>query len=394
MLNAYQTKDASTCLASRQVVFIGDSVTRKLYFQFAQVIDSTLPKAPLDDDHKHSDHSLRSKAGTQLEFYWDPYMNTSTTREFIDPQSSARNSTEGRKPTLLVLGSGLWYLRYPESGGLSAWEANIEATLKNITRADSKPADEIVLLPVEEVVPSKLSPERASSMQSSDIDAMNSDLFHRIHPPPSDTSRVFYISKPTAPISLPLVFNQMLDPSQTEDGLHFSDNIVKAQANILLNLRCNDVLPKRFPLDKTCCRSYPRPSALQLIILGLAILWGPYTWFISYRLGVFNSSNLHHVNSKLYNSGQTSFTGTLIKEEQMPALVFSASLALIFIADRTGFWLKEQKQFNPWTFAFLTLAFLSVGLITIKRADKDLGFLNREQTDEWKGWMQSESNIL
>jgi N-acetylneuraminate 9-O-acetyltransferase len=61
---------------------------------------------------------------------------------------------------------------------------------------------------------------------------------------------------------------------------------------------------------------------------------------------------------------------------------------LIFLADRTGIWLKEQKSFSPWTFAFLTLSSLGVGLATVKRADKDLGFLNREQTDEWKGWMQ------
>jgi heme/copper-type cytochrome/quinol oxidase subunit 3 len=81
----------------------------------------------------------------------------------------------------------------------------------------------------------------------------------------------------------------------------------------------------------------------------------------------------------------------VIKEEHMPALIFSAAIALIFAADRTGFWLKEQKQFNPWTFAFLITIFLAAGLFTIKRADKDLGFLNREQTEEWKGWMQSKS---
>lgn len=382
------------CLASRQVVFIGDSVTRKLFFQFGQVIDPTLPKAPPDDEHKHSDHSLRSKAGTRLEFYWDPYLNSSLTHEFIHSLIKTANATDGppHKPSILILGSGLWYLRYPDSGGLSAWEANIKVTLDAIAQARTKPADEVVLLPIEEVIPSKLSRDRASSMQSSDIDAMNSDLFHRIHPPAKDSSRLFSASASSLPISLPLVFNQMLDPSQTVDGLHFSDNIVKAQANILLNLRCNDVLPKTFPLDKTCCRRYPRPSVLQIIVLCVSILWGPYTLFISFRSGqrlLMLSRCLTHVT----RTGQNSLSRPLIKEEQMPAVIFSAAVVLIYTADRTGFWLKEQKQFNPWTFAFLTISFLAVGLVTVKRGDKDLGFLNREQTDEWKGWMQSGSHL-
>lgn len=297
MLHSYQTKDASTCLASRQVVFIGDSVTRKLFFQFGQVIDDTLPTAPTDDQQKHSDHSLRSKAGTRLEFYWDPYLNTSHTQSILNPPKSAvgvrpSNTTEGslfNRPSLLVLGSGLWYLRYPDSGGLSAWEAKIESTVAALT-SGPKPADEVVILPVEEVVPAKLSRERASSMQLPDIDAMNSDLFHRIHPPQSDPSRLFSTQPSSLPISMPLVFNKMLDPSETEDGLHFSDKLVRMQANILLNLRCNDELPKVFPLDKTCCRAYPRPSSLQTIILALAILWGPYTLFSAYQSG--NSSRV------------------------------------------------------------------------------------------------------
>ena len=80
----------------------------------------------------------------------------------------------------------------------------------------------------------------------------------------------------------------------------------------------------------------------------------------------------------------------LVPKEQIPLLIVSASVAVIYVADRTGFWLKEHKQFSPWTFAFLCLLSLAAGLVTVKRVDSDQGILNREQTDEWKGWMQSE----
>jgi hypothetical protein len=78
-----------------------------------------------------------------------------------------------------------------------------------------------------------------------------------------------------------------------------------------------------------------------------------------------------------------------VKDEHQPPLIISGAIALVYIADRTGFWLKEQKEFNPWTFSFFSLICLAAGLSTVKKGDKDTGFLNREQTDEWKGWMQS-----
>ncbi|OCH94755.1 Cas1p-domain-containing protein [Obba rivulosa] len=376
MLHAYQPKDAATCMRARRVVFVGDSVTRQLFFQFAHAVDPGLPTAPPDDEHKHIDYTFNTDAGIQLMFYWDPYLNTSHTQGLISPSGVFGDSpeTSSDRPALLVLGAGLWYIRYEDSGGLPAWEAKMESTLNTLARALILPADTVVVLPIEDVVPSKLSRERASTMHASDIDAMNSDLNHRIRPPASRDPFTFF-SLPAShgepiPVALPLVFNQMLDPSQTEDGLHFSDTLVKAQANILLNLRCNDVLPKTFPIDKTCCRSYPHPTPLHAVVLAAAFLWGPVCWMLSRRLSP-------------RTPGQS-----IIREEDIPAVVISAAAALIFIADRTGFWLKEQKQFNSWIFATLCLCALGFGLFTIKGGDKDLGFLNREQTDEWKGWMQ------
>nr|VWO94211.1 Probable O-acetyltransferase CAS1 (EC (Capsule synthesis protein 1) [Ganoderma boninense] len=371
MMYQYQAKDVSTCMKSRRVVFIGDSVTRQLYFQFAHIVDKSLPSGPPDDEHKHMDYTFTSNTDVQLFFHWDPFLNSSDTHALLHPLG---RTSPSETPVLLVVGSGLWYLRYVQSGGLPAWEATMESILGAISQAHSPLADRVVVLPIEDVISSKLSADRAASMHASDIDAMNSDLLHRIQPAALRDPFSFLpipIPRPIGmPVSLPLVFNQMLHPSQTQDGLHFSDPVVGMQAQVLLNLQCNDILPKKFPFDKTCCRSYPWPAPLHLLLLAGIVLWGPVNWLLARRFSP-RSSGL-----------------PLIKDDEIPALVFSFATAIIFLADRTGYWLKEQKQFDHWMFAFLTLLSLALGLLTVTRGDKDLGFLNREQTDEWKGWMQ------
>lgn len=290
---------------------------------------------------------------------------------------------------MLVLGSGLWYLRYSNSsGGVRSWESRIEHIFYSLA-TNPKPADEVVILPVEHIVSSKLTTERALTMHPSDIDAMNSDLYHRINPPSDHFKSSF--SNPPRPIavSLPLVFNQMVDESLTEDGLHYSDAVIKIQANILLNLQCNDKLPKAFPFNKTCCNRYPWPSALHLLVLGFTVLSGP--WLV-YKAIVSGETQLLLSLCEawlLRNPGQGRLSTVLAGQQALAPVIISVAIALIYIADRTGFWLKEQKQFEPWTFGCLCLASLAVGLATVKRADKDMGFLNRDQTDEWKGWMQS-----
>lgn len=60
---------------------------------------------------------------------------------------------------------------------------------------------------------------------------------------------------------------------------------------------------------------------------------------------------------------------------------------LLYFADRTGFYLKQAKHFEAPSFTVLMLAIVIIGLLTLE-TNNNTNYLNRHQTDEWKGWMQ------
>lgn len=54
----------------------------------------------------------------------------------------------------------------------------------------------------------------------------------------------------------------------------------------------------------------------------------------------------------------------------------------MYFTDRTSLYLKIQKQFDFWPFTIAMVLALALGIGTMKKPEKDLGFLNRDQTDE------------
>jgi N-acetylneuraminate 9-O-acetyltransferase len=278
MLHSYKQEDLAPCVDKETWVFIGDSVTRKLYYQTANAMDSSLPSAAPNSTEKHSDHTLKTHDGSELLFFWDPFLNSSRVADYIGLVHPARQEGTSPRASILILGSGLWYLRYASSGGLPAWEARMDAILGTIASAKYDGTQEVVVLPVEDLIPSKLSQARAATMHNSDIDAMNSDLVH-----PVSVTR----QSSKADVYLPTAFNLLLDPSQTNDGLHFFDSIVKAQVNILFNYRCNRLLQPRYPYDTTCCRPYPPRRATHLFTLFILFVGGPIFWLLCRPLGAF-----------------------------------------------------------------------------------------------------------
>ncbi|KAK4047271.1 hypothetical protein OIO90_006232 [Microbotryomycetes sp. JL221] len=308
---------------------------------------------------KHSDRTILS-SGIKFSFIWDPFLNSTGLADLV---SSSTRSRQADLPAMVVIGSGMWYLRWPDSGGFSTWSRRIDSL---VTAAGKSPfADQIVLTPVENAVESRLSPERAATVHRDDIDKMNAYLGDRVD------SAAFSGNE----LVVPNVFNKLIEglDNETEDGLHFSDTVARSQASILLNARCNDVLPKKFPFDKTCCSRYPTPNWVQAFLLLALLAWGPVGLYLYSRPDMTSTVWMALVPDQKY---------------LLPLTTFGLAVVLLFIADRTSLFLKENKQYDALTFAALCLASLGAGLATMKPAEKDLGFLNRDQTDEWKGWMQ------
>lgn len=246
----------------------------------------------------------------------DPYLNTTKTTGLLHSTSLTPDPS-----AMLVIGSGLWYLRNPGSGGLSAWTEMIESTFDALKIAQGSPSsplqnpwdtlnarsnsfgmlpshagaalngpakrqllkpssipfalsDSVIFLPVVDAIQSRLSPSRAETIQHTDIEAMNADLSARLaHPDPP-------------PIVIPTVFNEMLPEEETSDGLHFSDKIMDQQAQILLGWRCNDVLKDEgLSSQGSCCRRYRWVRPVQgLLVLALAV-WAPVGLVLGSRIG-------------------------------------------------------------------------------------------------------------
>ena len=80
-------------------------------------------------------------------------------------------------------------------------------------------------------------------------------------------------------------------------------------------------------------------------------------------------------------------------------LVLAIALSYTYCADRTHIFNKSKKQFSLFEFTGLSLLTVALGFLSIRRSTistfrpstqslSDQPFLSRDQTDEWKGWMQ------
>ena len=165
------------------------------------------------------------------------------------------------------------------------------------------------------------------------------------------------------------------------------------QVQIVLNYFCNEAIePSLRDSQAYCCAPYAGPNILQKLILFV----GSFS-IIEYIC----SSLLRRLHVNYYEAGSWELAAEI---RHVTAALATVSIALLscFVADRTVLLEKVSKTVDSTTFVWVTSIFLLAGLATCKRIQSRQDpvsesktpppehgqFLSRQQTEEWKGWMQ------
>ncbi|KAK7423861.1 hypothetical protein QQZ08_008905 [Neonectria magnoliae] len=403
MLRQYTKKDIHTCLGDRYMVFSGDSTTRQVFWGLARLLDRE--KADYGREHAeiHASYDMDFD-GIQMKQIWNPYLQTGVlnpnlTRElelFSKEKHNPVPIEEQKGAGLIMLGAGSWYvLTQIEPESLTSFQSAFD-NVTDLLHLDDLPAfgtspmdpidgvgNEIFVAPIAAPFYEDLPPERTGphGIHEGEVEAIDAYLVK------AESQRNFRLLNAFPELSR----NQpeaMVDRTQT--GFHVIDSVAEVKANILLNLRCNAKLDQLqgYPYNKTCCTDYGSPTFIQSIVVGLTVL---------YVIACIVFDTLDIVN------GSESPRSPILS---LKVGIFAVALLFCFFADRTQLFAKGVKELVINEFVILIAICFLIALATIRKTQprpsrvpaapvtaapvkEDAGILSRDQTEEWKGWMQA-----
>ncbi|KAI4105693.1 MAG: hypothetical protein L6R37_002592 [Teloschistes peruensis] len=347
LMHEYTGKDIRTCLAGQNILYIGDSTARQLFWATAKKLNATAADEEMRGADRHNGLTFEGE-GVMVEFIWDPFLNSSSLRREVLSHADVRTHKHDKADQaagLITIGAGLWYARHFESDWLDRFRSSVDGlapllSVKNEAEsAIPSPFSSMIrsgalhayLAPVQVPLYDVLSPSRASTMTPEKINPMNEYLYNV-----SQNSGVKVIWSQ-------LLMTRNHEFAYEESGLHVVESVASRRVDVVLNMRCNA------ELSKESIRSLSSNELFRAI-------------------------------------------GTLI-----------FVLVYCYIADRTQLLNKTQKHFRYPEFLLLSAIAAALGVLSICRSTADTSskaqpvaklqgvdqpFLPRDQTDEWKGWMQ------
>ncbi|KAH7191723.1 10 TM acyl transferase domain found in Cas1p-domain-containing protein [Fusarium flagelliforme] len=420
ILHHYDSEDARRCLEGRPIVSVGDSTSRNTAFAFSRLIgqkEAVHDLAHMPFTHPHArpfNLTYHGQTITRLPNVWLSSHGDAAQQEFInnlDNYAEEKRDVppidEQASPALLYVSAGAKLTNrtapttiHPDRPNIP-WKTRF-ALYKERYSKIAKFIDEST--PDDDPFTSPMDP----------IDGLGNQIFYA--PPagpyyvggsPDRLARGARKAREIHEIQdwlrenqdrwrLPMIWSvAMLTFGQNETwvdpritGYHVKKEVLDTRVNILLNLRCNAKLDRirPYPYSRTCCTDYGVKPITQLGVVAFGVFY-LVACIICETLDL--CSGRDEPRFGLFNMK----AGTLV-----------LALLMCYYADRTQMMAKGSKLWQLQDFVILCIPCIAILLITIRRTrsrsssdmsdlsvetkENDEPFLSREQTNEWKGWMQ------
>ncbi len=411
LMHDYTSEDIGRCLKTRSALFVGDSTIRQIFWAIARKVDRGAADKAMGLADKHGELSFRG-AGLEMNFIWDPFLNSTRLHEELTayrdlaaiPKSDATSDEDS--PALILIGGGLWHARHIDNSPVDVFKKAVDKimpfvrpnlsqaadTNSHVARSHQMTGNCLLLAPVQVPLYEKLSPSRAASITPEKVEGMNEYLRQL-----SATQGVNVLWSYSR-----MVWQEKL--AYEESGLHVVEHVANREADVLLNLRCNTdaVASGAYPLDRTCCAKYRSLGWVQYVILLFGLGLGLLPVAIAGR-GESVQGTFEQDMTENMNAGRVIAPVLPSSQHSYALLAFFSAVCYCFIADRTHFFNKSQKDYSQNEFIAFSMITLLLGVISMRRSARPTGpggdqrahpitldqpLLSRHQTDEWKGWMQ------
>jgi hypothetical protein len=362
------------------IVFLGDSRIRQLYYAFIEQTSVKQLSDTVQQSKAHQNLEYRDKElKLHTEFHWCPFVNETmaqTYREWL-------SSDAVLQPKIIITGSASWMIK--RSGGseleLDSFRSNLTRLLPLINKISQN--SEVLWILQSPVVEDRMIGPR-KNITNDLIDLYNKAAINILRNAESDNVRIWSSSRLVSQGE-----NMYSEPEG--DGLHLTPKALDISVQMFLNMYCN--VEMRYN-DGSCC-SNPEPvSSIQIIsytFLGMFVIIGAtlygYSKLFDHRrkfrpLVDQEDFSLTRERALYFRQPEQTYT------DLADCLCrFGIIMGYFFLCDRTNFFMRENKYYTFSNF-LLPIAYLFAHGLFFTEATHHTQSLNREQSDEWKGWMQ------
>ncbi|XP_053570035.1 N-acetylneuraminate 9-O-acetyltransferase [Bombina bombina] len=372
MMHKYKTSEAKSCLADHRVTFVGDSRIRQLFYAFVKILNPNVK----EEGNKHANIPFEDKAAAlKVDFLWYPEVNGSMKQCF---QALSELSTS--KPQMIIAGAATWSIKINNGSSetLMQYKANMTEMAPVLEKLANVNNDVYWIL--QDPVHEQLLSENRKMITNDRIDAYNevaSGILNGSNRNLKSKIKIFSVSK--------LISEETI--SESLDGLHLPESSRDISAMVLMNAYCNKIMK---PIDGSCCQPIPPLTVIQKLAACFFILS-----IVVYLSLAIIQRNRHRKNKLITDieSGEEKkpATATPAASSLETLLVSSCKLGIImayfYFCDRANLFMKENKFYTHSSF-FIPIIYILVLGVFYNENTKETKLLNREQTDEWKGWMQ------